>query len=185
MRLLTAPTVEPVTIDDAKIAARISDTNAFDSVVPGLISTARQLAEQATGRQLMQQTWRIELADWPLPGDEFPVHQATAAAVNYWDGAAWVTLSGAAYAFDAQGNGTALAPALNTSWPTLGDKALGARVRIDLTAGATDAATVPECVKLYVKAMVAYWVDNPGAAVANNLQEAPFLRLLLDPVRLY
>jgi hypothetical protein len=74
---------------------------------------------------------------------------------------------------------------IGTSWPTLGEKAVGARVRIDLTAGVDDASEVPECVRLYIKALVAYWIDSPAAAGPANREEAPFLSALLDPVRVY
>jgi len=185
MRLLTAPTLEPVTVDEAKLAARISDTAAFDAMLPGLISAARQVAEQETGLQLMAQIWRTELVDWPASTDVLRVYQATAAAVSYWNGSTWATLAGAAFEFGAVGNGTALAPTTGTSWPALGAKAVGPRVRIDLTAGETDADDVPECVKLYIKALVAWWVDNPSAAAPGSLDTAPFLRSLLDPVRLW
>lgn len=186
MRLLTAPVLEPVTASEAKLAARIAETSAFDAIVPGLIVAARQLAEQVTGRQLMQQTWRIELTDWPASTDVFEIHRATAAAVSYWGtGAAWVTLSGASYEFAAVGNGTGIVPAIGLAWPTLGEKAIGARVRIDLTAGETDPQAVPECVRLYIKALVAYWIDTPVAASGASLEEAPFLRMLLDPAKLY
>lgn len=184
MHLLTAPTVEPVTLAEAKLAARITET-LFDAIIPGLIASARQLAEQATGQMFMAQTWRTELVDWPAITDTIAVPQATAAALSYWTGSAWATLSGAGYAFAPAGSGTALAPALGTTWPALGTKALGARVRIDLTAGAADANAVPECVKLYIKALVAHWVFNPSAAASNSTAEAPFLRLLLDPARLW
>lgn len=185
MILLTAPTAEPVTLDEAKLAARISDTTAFDALVPGLIQAARQMAEQETGRQLMAQTWRTELGDWPAASDVIGVHQATAAAISYWDGAAWVELAGSAYVFGAADSGTAVAPVAGSSWPALGDRPVGPRVRVDLTAGAASAAAVPECIKLYIKSLVAWWVDNPSAGAPGSLQAAPFLRNLLDPVRLW
>ena len=184
MHVLTPPTVEPVTLAEAKAAARISDTN-FDAQLPGLIVAARQMAEQETGRQFMAQTWRAELLDWPASDDVLHVHQATAVAVSYWTGSAWASLAGSAFEFGPVDAGTALAPVTGTSWPTLGAKAIGPRVRVDLTAGATEATAVEECVKLYIKALVAWWVDNPSAMAAGNLQEAPFLRSLLDPVRLW
>lgn len=184
MYLLTPPTIEPVTLAEAKAAARISDTT-FDAQLPGMIAAARQMAEQETGQRFLAQTWRTELADWPADDDVLPVHQATAAAVSYWNGSGWVGLAGGAFEFGQVGAGTALAPAVGTSWPALGAKAIGPRVRIDLTAGAANADAVPPCVKLYIQALVAWWIDNPSAMAAGNLQEAPFLRSLLDPVRLW
>ena len=185
MSLLTPPTLEPVTVDEARQAARVSDTSAFDAVIPNFIAAARQLAEQITGRCLMVQTHRIDLQDWPAPYDVLPIHQATAAAVSYWAGSSWVVVDPAAYEFDALDVGTGLAPKLYTSWPLLPTKAIGARVRIDLTAGATSPAAVPACVKRYILAMVSHWIETPSAATATRMEEAPFLRLLLDPAKVY
>jgi len=185
MYLLTPPTIEPVTTAEAAIAARISSGDALEPMLPGLIAAARQVAEQETGLQLMQQTQRIELTDWPCADRVLHVHRATAAAVSYWNGSAWVSLTGSAFAFYPLHPGTGVAPAVGTSWPTLGTVAGGPRVRIDLTAGATDAAQVPECIKLFIKALVAHWVSHPEAATSKSIAEAPFLRCLLDPVRLW
>lgn len=185
MYLMTAPTIEPVTVAEAKFAARISGSE-FDAQLPAMIAAARQLAEQGSGgRQFMEQTWRVELSDWPAVDDVFHVHEVTTTAVAYWDGSAWITMGAGTFTAFKLGEWTAIAPALNTSWPTLGAIAGGPRVRIDLTAGAESAAEVPPCVAMYIKAMVAFWIDNPAAASGASLAEAPFLRSLLDPVKLY
>lgn len=186
MYLLTAPTAEPVTVDDARDALRIDD-HRFDALLPGLISAARAVAEQELGRPLVQQTWRTEMADWPASTDVIPVHRATAAAVSYWNGSAWTTLSGSAYAFAPNGNGTSLAPALATSWPTLGEIAIGPRVRIDLTAGVAtaDAATVPECVKAFIVALVGQLIQSPELSASAAMTQNPLLPRLLDSERIY
>lgn len=189
MYLLTAPTVEPVSVSDAKLALRIDDTR-FDTLLPGLISAARAVAEQETGRQLVQQTWREELAGWPSATDIIHVHRPTACAITYWDGSAWVSLSGSGYAYapDAvTGNGTSLAPALGSSWPALGDIAIGPRVRIDLTAGVASgsAATVPEGIKTFITALVGQMIQTPEMTAAAAVEAHPLLARLLDPWRLY
>lgn len=163
MYLLAPPTIEPVSVSDAALAARLSAGDALEPMLAGLIASAREIAEQETGQRLMQQTWRAELADWPAADDVLHFNRPTAAAVSYWTGSAW--------------------SALDTSWPTLGRVAGGPRVRIDLTGGATDAAQVRECAKLFIKALVAHWVDNPEAASARTMARAPFLGALLDPLR--
>jgi uncharacterized phiE125 gp8 family phage protein len=185
MILLIAPTAEPVTLTEAKLAARVSGAT-MDGLIPGLITAARELAEQETSAKFMAQTWRAELVDWPEATDVLPVNQASAAAVTYWTGSAWATaLSGAAYTFAPDGNGTVLAPATGTSWPTLGARPVGPRVRIDLTSGAADATGVPESVKLFIKACVAYWIDNPQAASPTGVALPMHLGHLLDRQRLY
>ena len=108
LTLLTPPAAEPVTVAEVKAALRIDDTR-FDALLPGLIASARAVAEQETGRQLVEQTWRAEMEDWPASDEPIAIHRATAAAVTYWDGAAWQTLSPTGYAYAPAGNGTALA----------------------------------------------------------------------------
>ena len=185
MILLTAPTTEPVTLAEAKLAARVSGSS-MDLLIPGLITAARELAEQETGAKFMVQTWRTELVDWPAATDVLAINQATAAAVSYWNGAAWSSeLAESAYVFAPDGIGTVLAPATGTSWPTLGDRPVGPRVRIDLTTGATDPDAVAESVKLFIKACVAYWIDNPQAASATGVALPMHLGHLLDRQRLY
>lgn len=185
MILLTAPTAEPVTLAEAKLAARVSGSS-MDTLIPGLIIAARELAEQETSAKFMAQTWRIELVDWPAATDVLPINQATAAAVSYWTGSAWSdAMDSAAYTYAPDGIGTVLAPATGTSWPTLGDRPVGPRVRIDLTTGATTPAAVAESVKLFIKACVAYWIDNPQAASATGVALPMHLGHLLDRQRLY
>lgn len=186
MYLLTSPTAEPVTTAEALLAARLSATgDPLEPMLAGLIAAARQIAEQETGRQFMQQTWRFELEGWPAACFPLRVHRASAAAIAYWTGASWATLATNAYAFYVLGNWTGVAPAFGTDWPALPDVAGGPRVRIDLTAGAADATAVPECVKLFIKALVAHWINSPEAAGARSMERAPFLGALLDPVRLW
>jgi len=184
--LLTSPTGEPVSTADALLAARLSATGEpLEPMLAGLIAAARQIAEQETGRKFMQQTWRIEGESWPAADCPLRVHRATAAAIAYWTGSTWATLATNAYAVYVLGNWTGVAPALGTDWPALGEVAGGPRIRIDLTAGAASAADVPECVKLFIKALVAHWINSPEAATARSMERAPFLGALLDPVRLW
>lgn len=184
--LLTAPTVEPVDSDDVKAALRIDGTE-FDALLPGLISSARQVAEQETGRAFVTQVWRAELDDWPEADDLIPVYRPTACSIGYWNGSAFVTLSGSGYVYAPSGRGTVLAPALTTSWPDLGDIAIGPRVRIDLTSGvANDAvATLPACIGTYITALVGQMIQAPDLTAQQAAQAHPLLARLLDSQRLY
>jgi uncharacterized phiE125 gp8 family phage protein len=174
---------EPVTLAEAKLAARV-DTSDLDSLIGGLITAAREQAEQITGRAYRPQVLREELADWPAVDDVIAVYAATACAVTYWNGSTWAALSGAAYVYAPDGNGTVLAPTLGTDWPTLPERAAGPRVRIDLTAGPAAPADVSEQVKLYIKASVSAWVNNPDA-IGKPVTANPLFERLLDAERLY
>lgn len=189
MYLLTPPTAEPVTISDARLALRLDD-DAFDALLPGLIAAARAVAEQETRRQFVEQTWRAELADWPACTDVMHVHRATACSISYWSGGAWQTLAGAAYAYAPGGPGdagTVLAPAIGATWPTLGEVAIGPRVRIDLTAGVAPAAadSIPAGICQFIVALVGQMLQAPDLNASATAQAHPLLQRLLDPWRLY
>lgn len=183
MHLLTAPTVEPVTLDEAKLSARV-DGSEWDGIITGAIAAARQVAEQETGRRFLTQTWRLDLDDWPAADDVFALYRPTAVAVSYWTGSAYTALATpAGFAWAPVGNGFSIVPALNTSFPALGDIAIGARVRIDATVGEATAATVDECVKTFIKALVTVMVHEPALSATDGA--SPLLRGLLDPVRTF
>jgi uncharacterized phiE125 gp8 family phage protein len=187
LTLLTPPTAEPVSVDDARSAARVDDDR-FDDQIPALIAAARQIAEQETRRVYVEQVWRASLTDWPAADQVLPVNPATAVAVSYLNSAgAWVTLAGASYQWAPEAAGVVLAPLPGTSWPTLGEVAVGARVRVDITAGTPPAsvALVPECLKLFIKAHVTAWLRTPEGFTTTNLQPVPSLAPLLDPLRVY
>lgn len=188
MHLLTQPTVEPVTLAEAKPALRLDDDR-FDALLPGLISAARQLAEQETGRLFVAQTWRAELSDWPAADEPLHVYRPTAVAITYWNGSTWASLASNLYAYAADdiGSGTVFAPALTTTWPTLGAIAIGPRVRIDLTAGlpADQADQVPAAVKAFITAVAGQLIQSPDLTATQAMQAHPLLSRLLDPWRLY
>jgi uncharacterized phiE125 gp8 family phage protein len=184
--ILTAPTAEPVNTDEVKDALRI-DGAEFDPVLPGLIASARAVAEVNIGRALVAQTIRYECEDWPTIEDVLHVYRPTAAAVSYWDGSAWVVLAGSAYVYAPHGAGTIIAPAVGTSWPTLGDVAVGARVRIDLTTGLTagNASQVPDGIKTFIVALVGQLIEAPSMTAPTAMQHHPLLARLLDPWRVH
>lgn len=178
---------DPVTLDEAKLAARVDNdlgaTSSLDPLITGLITAAREAAEQLTGRKYRPQVLRQELVDWPAADEGIPVYGATACVVRTWNGTGWTVLSGTAYEYAADdlGTRTVLAPVIGTSWPTLIERAVGPRVQIDLTTGG---AAVPEQVKLFIKAQVSAWVNNPDALANRQLDVSPLAARLLDAEKL-
>lgn len=181
MILLTAPTVEPVTADEAKAAARISGTTEFDALVAIYIKAAREMAEVETGVRWMAQEWRSEFGDWPK--GVITAYRPSVVAVSYWNGSAWVSMTNGTFDWADADPGLTIAPLYGQSWPTLGERSTGARVRVGITMGATSAATVPAVIKLFIMAMVAYWIDNPEAFTDRQHHPAPYLRDTLDAER--
>jgi len=70
LKLKTAPSVEPVTLDQAKLHLRV-DSSDDNTLITALITTARQLAERETKRAFITQTWELHL-DRALPEVEIP-----------------------------------------------------------------------------------------------------------------
>lgn len=173
---------EPVTVAEAKYAAKqpaAADAQ-LDALVASLIATARESAETITGRLYHDATVVERLACWPAAGCRLYVNAPRAVAISYWDGSVWQTLAPSAFAWADDGSGTVLAPVLGTTWPTLGQVAVGERVRITIQAGPADPpATVPETVKNYIKAVVTAWLDHPEAVQRGELRAHPQLAGLL------
>lgn len=87
--LVTAPTVEPLTLQEVKDFLRIT-TEDEDELLTGLIASAREAFEHLTGRQLLTATWDLHLDrfpqfSWePLVIPKAPVQSVT--SVTYVDG---------------------------------------------------------------------------------------------------
>lgn len=58
---VTAPTLEPITLAEAKLFLRV-DGDVEDSLISALMATAREAAEQFTGKSFITQTWRVGFA---------------------------------------------------------------------------------------------------------------------------
>jgi uncharacterized phiE125 gp8 family phage protein len=182
--LLVPPAAEPVTVAEAKMAARLDGAH-WDALVAGAITAAREVAEHETGRRFMAQQWRQELADWPGAGERLPFYAPTAVAVSYWNGATWLVLDPADYVWAPDHPGMLLAPALGQRWPALPEVALGARVRVDVTLGAASAAAVPAVAKRFMEALVSVMAADPSLTVMQALESSVYLPRMLDPLRLY
>ena len=70
LKLKTAPAVEPITLDEAKLHLKV-DSADDNALISALITTARQLAERETKRAFITQTWEMFL-DYALPEIDIP-----------------------------------------------------------------------------------------------------------------
>jgi uncharacterized phiE125 gp8 family phage protein len=70
LSIVTAPTIEPVTLADAKLFLKVDET-ADNDLITSLIKAARQACEAYTSRALTAQTWKVFFDRWP--GVEVPL----------------------------------------------------------------------------------------------------------------
>lgn len=183
LKLIQQPAIEPVTLAEAKLGARIDGTE-FDAVVPGFITTARRFAEQQLNRSIITQTWERVLD--AFPGDEielgWPAVQGIV-SLSYVDTTgATVNLDPSLYVLDAETLPGWVLPADGTSWPDTYDTVNAVRVRF-LAGYGDDINSVPEEIKTYIKAHCALWLRQAEAASDKPLTAVPFLDGLLDRER--
>lgn len=65
-KLLTPPSVEPITLTEAKAHLRV-DIDDDNGLIQGLISSVRQQAEQICRRAIISQQWLVTLDRFPSP----------------------------------------------------------------------------------------------------------------------
>lgn len=185
-RLVTAPTVEPVTLDEAKRHLRV-DASDEDALIAGLIVTARTRLEEHCERAFVTQTWRLSLSGWP--GDAWlllPRPQLlTVTSVTYVDSAdATQTVSSADYVVVTDGEPGSVVLKSTASWPSA-ELQVGLPVRVTYTCGyGATALSVPAPLRAALLLLVAHLFENRESVTAQNLKEAPqAVEWLAEPYR--
>lgn len=184
IELLTPPVSEPVTLAEVKAHLRV-EQNADDSLLSALITAARLLVEQQTGRALLPQTWRLWLDMWPddvkLVLPKPPLRSVTNVTLYAADDSSAVWTS-SAYRVDSAVQLGQIQLREGQGWPSLSRSQSG--LSITFVAGYADATSVPEPLKLAIKHLVAHWYERRGEAT-GHLAEVPFgATALIAPYRL-
>lgn len=163
LKLITAPTVLPVSVADAKLSCRF-DSSALDTDIEDMIKDAQRLTEHETGVSLTQSTWEVSLDSFPEAIELTRVPVASITSIKYKDlDGVEQTLSSGAYALDAQdAYGFAyVVPLYGTTWPDTRDEINA--VKVQFVAGVATAAEVPSHLRRKVKIYVAQMLDDPAA----------------------
>lgn len=172
----TAPDVEPVTKAEAKKHLRLATTDAEaaaytteDDLLDRLITTARIMTEQQTGRKLITQTLEYYLDEWP-DGDEIklPYPPLQSATVTYrleddddYDN----TLSTIDVDIVSQPGRVILQP--GESWPS-GALYPDKPIKIEFVCGYGDeAADVPESIRSAILLRITDLYEHRGEIVAG------------------
>ncbi len=159
-QIVTAPSVEPITLTEAKarLGVTISDS---DDDITALISECRAVCERECRRALAAQTWNLFLDDFPA-GDtiELPLPPLTSVThVKYYDtSAVQQTLSSSNYYVDTAPEPGRIVLKSTASWPTVEDGRPSA-VEIRYVCGFT---TYPPEVKAAILMLLAARWDNPA-----------------------
>ena len=186
-----APSVEPITLAEAKLHLRVSGS-AEDTLITMLIGAARRMCEARTERALITQTWEATLDAWPDAdgGVELarpPVQSVAQVQYVPSGGTALVDLAGAAWTLDSISDSRAgwLLPVGN--WPATADVANAVRVQFVTGYGAAGTA-VPEDLRAWLLlAIGTLYAQRESIDSTGKAGELPgrFWDSLLDPYRNY
>lgn len=136
-----APTLEPITLDQAKKQSRVT-TDAENSAVKLNVAIARYQAENATGRQFVTATWQLLLDGfpWQITGLKSPVIDVS--SITYVDiNEVTQTLSSSLYEVDTSITGGRIRPVFGEVFPDTFDTYNA--VTVTFTAGYGEPADVP------------------------------------------
>jgi uncharacterized phiE125 gp8 family phage protein len=181
LRKLSGPSVEPVTLAEAKLHCRV-DVSDDDELITALIKAAREQAENRIGRTLIDSTYALTLDEFP---DAIRLRMAnilSVTTVEYRDAAGTLqTLNQTEYTVDL---GSPLIgwiyPAMGFAWPETWDEPNA--VTVTYKAGfSADAASVPDSVKAWIKCAVASMYRDRELGAEKPSVAHHFLDGLLDP----
>lgn len=160
--LVTAPTVEPITLPQAKAHLRV-DGDSDDLYIGDLIQDAREKVETDGNLALMPQVWDqvldtfpyystpIELLKWPIQN---------IVSLKYTDaGGNVLTWAPSNYTVNLATLPPRVAPAYAQYWPILALAQLGA-VQIRLSCGFASSALVPGRLKRAMYFLLGHWYEN-------------------------
>lgn len=157
----TAPTLEPLTIADAKAQIR-SVQNQEDGLIDAYVKAARQAAEDYLGRGLLTQTWTLALSDFvnviPLP---MAAPLASVTSVKYYDtDNVQQTLSATVYDVDTTSRPGRIALKTGQSWPAVNSLRRVNRIEIAYVVGYTAAPLIPAAILQGIRMYVALLETN-------------------------
>lgn len=184
LKLITAPTSEPITIAEAKAHLRVVGAD-DDAYIATLIVAARQAAEQATGRALMVQTWEVSFEQFkcgmklPKP----PIVSVTSIKYLDLDGSLQ-TLDPGQYELNDYEEPVEILRPYAVIWPATQRHENAVRIRY--VAGYASAATVPQEIKSWMLLRIGLLYENRESVVAGvPLAELPFIDRLLDASKVW
>lgn len=188
--LVTAPSVEPLTLAEAKRHLRVEVDNDND-LIRSLTVAAREHVEAQTGRRLVTQTWDLKGA-FPMCGPVWlPFAPATSVtSITYLDQAGVSqTWSSALYRVLLPTGPHAqrgyIEPAYGQSYPSTYAVSEAVAVRFVCGYGASG-ASVPASILAAMKLLVGHWYEQRVAVSEGNLTEVPLaVDRLLWPFKVF
>ncbi len=178
LKILTAATVEPVTVAEVKIQLRETGTS-FDTMIGTFITAARESIEGILGRTFTHTTYQLFYNEFPkvieLP---MPPYKSPVTHIKYIDtDGAQQTLSSALYQTDLVSEPGRIIPAYSKTWPSTRND-LNA-VEIQYIAGYGAAATdIPQPIRQLVTGIAVDLFEHPELNIELRISDNPTYKFL-------
>lgn len=188
LKLITAPTELPLTLDEAKDHLRRTDT-AMDAIIMRYIYHAVSMCDGAEGilnRALITQTWELKVDRFPWGPVDIPLPPLqSVSSVKYLDdqGVEQVLDTSVYDVFNA-GSTTRrgyIKLAYDQTWPTT--RAVDQAVTITFVAGYGDRNSIPEYIKTLLMFFVAESCGADKPVMPNTLMRNPAFDGLIQRAR--
>lgn len=194
VRVVTAPTFEPVTLTEAKLWCRVDeDDTDQDAMLLLLIIAMREYAEELTGRAFVSRTLEMRMDGFPEDGDPIelpytPLHSVSSIQYVDADGDLQsLEASPTDWQVDTVSEPGRVAPSTDDGlWPDTREDELGA-VRITFVAGYANVNAIPKKVRLWMQARIATLFEHREQIVTGSVAAIPkdFTDGLLDGLRVH
>jgi len=188
-KLITAPTVEPIALADAKLHLRVGTTSE-DTLISLMIAAAREECENEIRRALITQTWEKYLDAFPEAIELFYPPLQSVTSISYVDAAGTPqTLASTEYVVDDKQEPAWIVPADLKFWPLTRGVANAVTVRFVCGYGSADTA-VPKAIKNWLLLRIGDLFLNRSSVVMEsgsiNVASVParFTGSLLDRYRI-
>lgn len=165
----TAPTAEPITLEEAKLHAKI-DIDDDDDLLTSLIKAARQRIEVLTQRQLVTATRALTLDRFPGDFDAIETPRpplASVTSIQYVDtDGDTQTLSADNYRADTTSTPGRITNVYGEVWPDT--RRLTGAVTVTYVCGYGGADDVPDGLKIATNWLVTYWYENRQPTITGT-----------------
>lgn len=186
-KLITAPTVEPISVTELKSQLRITGTSQ-DTMLGVLAKAARQHVEDYLRYSLMTATWELYLDSFPKSGDciwiqKSPVTEITFLKYYNTEGTLTELSLNTDYIPDFNSKPCRIYEAYSKQWPAA--RVIPNAVIVKFKAGYETAAAVPDLIRQAILMVATTMYENPSDEVTGtqvNTIEANSLHFL-KPLR--
>lgn len=169
LKLITAPTSEPITLSNARKQLRVDPdgsppTHPEDSIITRNIVTAREYIENRLERQLMPATWELTLDEFPLNEIKIPLPPLRSIVSVKYDDTDGVeqNVSLSNYNVDQASDlmTSWIVPISEFTWPSTIEAINAVRIRFDN--GYADAASIPSSIIDAIYLMITDLYEHRG-----------------------